>query len=276
MREEKVSILNEAASNVVENIAYQVAQRHGGAITVNHLAPYLPLSLGLIRSCLDNMVDGHTVIADEQDGFPMYEFTRSEKGSAGADEKNDQNCLSCTTNSRSGGHTLCAECQQALERELNRVAESTGWPAKAVYEHEILYLAARRRGPHNAAELAGYSRYTLKRMQKKLKAMGLERYLIQDLDQTAATITYQFPQISYPKEAYQRNMEVIRRYPASIAEDMELKIIRIILTLAGMLLAVFALAFLRIPLPVLIIGFAVIAPIVAIKIWRHKDKPPEE
>jgi hypothetical protein len=71
-------------------------------------------------------------------------------------------------------------------------------------------------------------------------------------------------------------MEVIRRYPASVAEDMELKIIRIILYLAGMLLTVFILAFLRIPLPVLLIGFIIIAPIVAFRIWRHKDRPPDE
>ena len=58
---------------------------------------------------------------------------------------------------------------------------------------------------------------TLKRMQKKLKAMALEHYLTQDLDKTTATITYQFPQILYPKEAFKRNMSVIRRYPASVA-----------------------------------------------------------
>ena len=113
-------------------------------------------------------------------------------------------------------------------------------------------------------------------MQKKLKAMALEQYLILDLDKTTATITYQFPEISYSKDAYQRNMEVIRRYPASVAEDMELKMIRIILYLAGMLLAVFVLVLMRIPLLILIICFVIIAPIVAIKIWRHKDKPPEE
>ena len=75
MNTETIPILNETAANIVENLAYQVAQRHGGTITVNHLVPYLPLSLSLIRSCLDNMVDGHSVIPNEQDGFPIYEFS---------------------------------------------------------------------------------------------------------------------------------------------------------------------------------------------------------
>lgn len=276
MNSETTPLLNETAANIVENLAYQVAQSHGGSITVNHLAPYLPLSLNLIGSCLDNMVDGHSVIQNQHDGFKMYEFTQTKEIDTNSNEALTQNCVSCTTNPRSHKQMLCKECMDALEKELTRIAESTGWPAKAVYEHEILYLAAQRNGPMSAADLAGYSRYTLKRMQKKLKVMALDQYLKLDLDKTAATIFYQFPKISYPKEAYQRNMEIIRRYPASVAEDMELKIIRIILCFTGMLLAVFILALLRIPLPILIICFVIAAPIVAFKIWRHKDQPPDE
>jgi hypothetical protein len=275
MNTETIPILNESAANIVENLAYQMAQRYGGAITANHLAPYLPLSLSLIRSCLDNMVDGHSVIAIEQDGFPRYEFTQTKESNSEPHEVDAQSCLSCRINPRSGEQMLCEECLDSLEKELTRIAESTGWPAKAVYEHEILYIAAQRSGPQNAADLAGYSRYTLKRMQKKLKAMALEQNLKLDLDRIAATISYQFPKISYPKEAYQRNMEVIHRYPASVAEDIELKIIRIILYLAGMLFAVFVLALLRLPLPILVICFFIIAPIVAFRIWRHRDRPPD-
>ena len=77
MNTETIPILNETAANIVENLAYQVAQGNGGTITVNHLAPYLPLSLSPIRSCLDNMVDGHSVMTNEQDGFPMYEFSQT-------------------------------------------------------------------------------------------------------------------------------------------------------------------------------------------------------
>ena len=272
MNEETHSFLNEAAANIVENIAYHVAQEHDGIITVNQLISYLPMSLNLIRLCLDNMVDGHTVIKGEQDGFPVYEFAHSRD----TYKPDTHNCLSCMMNPRSGNEALCKDCMDILKRELNRLAESTGWPAKAVYEHEILYLAAQGRGPYNAADLAGNSRYTLKRMQKKLKTMNLEQYLILDLDKTAATIFYQFPKISYPKEVYQRNMAFIRSYPMSVTEDMELKIIRITLCLAGMLLAIFILALLRIPLPLLIICFIILAPIISICIWRHRDKPPED
>ena len=82
MNTEMIPMLNETAANIVENLAYQVAQRHGGTITVNHLAPYLPLSLSLIRACLDNMVDGHSLIASEENGFPTYEFAQTKQTSA--------------------------------------------------------------------------------------------------------------------------------------------------------------------------------------------------
>jgi len=277
MRDDEKNTFSETAANIVENIAYRVAERQGGRITVNHLAPYLPISLGLLKSCMDNMVDDHSVLAGEMDPFPTFEFTACldkpcEKGPLHFDT-----CLSCDTDlSTQNEHPLCSVCFQALEKELNRLAETMGWPAKAVYEHEILYLAALNQGPHYAAQLAGHSRYTLKRMKQKLKAMTLEHYVCQELDEKAATIVYQFPEITYPKESYQRNMAVIRRYPASVTEDMEIKATRITLSLAVLLLIFFILAFLRIPLPVLIIGFVIISPLVALKIWRHKDQPPEE
>ena len=276
MNENTGVLLSETAANLVENIAYRVAGLHGGKITVNHLAPYLPMSLDLIRSCLDNMLDGHSVRSDKSDGFPIYEFAAcpdngSEKGVLAVDA-----CVSCSSDfGKTEIHPVCRNCLQDIETELNRLAESTGWPAKAVYEHEILHLAAKRSGPHHAAELAGQSRFTLKRMQQKLKAMTLESFLRQEIDEVAATVVYHFPDIIYPKEMFQRNIAVIRRYPASVMEDVQIKATRIILVLASLLLGVFFLALLRVPLPVLIVGYLVVAPIVAIKIWLKKDQPPE-
>jgi len=277
MRDDEKNTLSETAANIVENIAYRVAERQGGRITVNHLAPYLPLSLTLLKSCLDDMVDDHSVLPGAKGPFPTFEFTACLDNPCEKGPLHFDTCLSCNSDfSTQNEQPLCPVCFQALEKELNRLAETMGWPAKAVYEHEILYLAARNQGHHYAAQLAGHSHYTLKRMKQKLKAMTLDHYVCQELDKKAATIVYHFPEIAYPKESYRRNMAVIRRYPASVTEDMEIKVIRITLSLAVLLLILFILAFLRIPLPVLIIGFVVISPLVALKIWRHKDQPPEE
>jgi len=269
--------LSEPTANVVENLAYRVAEQSGGRITVNHLASYLPMSLGLIQSCMDNMVDGHSVTAGEAEGFPVYEISACLDKPCVEGALNFTACLSCDTDySSKSEHPLCQTCFQALEKELNHLAETTGWPARAVYEHEILFLAAGHPNPHYAAELAGHSRYTLKRMKKKLKAMTLDHFVRQELAENEANIHYIFPSITYPRASYRRNMTLIRRHPASVMEDVEIKTTRIVLSLAAMLLVVFVLAFLRIPLPALIIGFLIAAPIVALKIWRHKDKIPEE
>jgi hypothetical protein len=106
--------------------------------------------------------------------------------------------------------------------------------------------------------------------------MTLESFLRQEIDEVAATVVYHFPDITYPKEMYNRNIAVIRRYPASVMEDVQIKVTRIILVLALLLLGVFFLALLRVPLPVLIVGYLVVAPIVAIKMWLKKDRPPED
>jgi len=277
MGDDGKSTLSETAANIVENIAYRVAERRGGRITVNHLAPYLPLSLELLKSCLNDMVDGHSVISSEADPFPTYEFSACLDKPCEEGPLRFDTCLSCDNDlSAPEEHPLCSDCFQALEKELNRLAETMGWPAKAVYEHEILYLAAQQKSPHYASQLAGRSRYTLKRMKQKLKAMTLDHYVCQELDKKAAAIVYHFPEITYPKESYRNNMAVIRRYPASVTEDMEIKITRITLSLAALLLIGFILAFLRIPLPVLIIGFVIMSPIVALKIWRHREQLPEK
>lgn len=277
MGDEGKNTLSETAANIVENIAYRVAERRGGRITVNHLAPYLPLSLGLLKSCLDDMVDGHSVISGETDPFPAYEFAACLDKPCEEGPLRFDTCLSCDKDLPAPKEDLfCLDCFQALEKELNRLAETMGWPAKAVYEHEILYLAAQQKAPHYASQLAGRSRYTLKRMNQKLKAMTMDHYVCQELDKKAATIVYHFPEITYPKKSYRKNMAVILRYPASATEDMEIKITRITLSLSTLLLIGFVLAFLRIPLPALIIGFVIVSPIVAFKIWRHREKLPEE
>ena len=269
--------LSEATVNMVENIAYQIAERNRGRITVNHLVPYLPMSVGLLRDCLDEMLDEHSVFAGELDGFPVYEFNACLNKAPPAGRLDFANCLSCNTDFAPPRlKPFCPPCFENLTKDLTRIAKTTGWPTKAVYEHEILYLAARQPGPHYAAWLAGQSRFTLKRMKQKLKTMTLDHYLRQELDTQAGNLRYHFPAVAYPKKFYRHNMEVIRSHPSSVMEDVEMKVTRITLTLAGLVLLMFLLALLRIPLPMLVVGFVIVAPIVSLKIWRHKEKPPED
>ena len=81
--------------NVVENLAGLLAEKYGGSITVNHLMPYLPLSLGLIRRCLDHMVDGYTVYATTRDDCTVYEFAAYHEAPSDAGILHVGACVSC-------------------------------------------------------------------------------------------------------------------------------------------------------------------------------------
>jgi len=269
-------MLSEAAANIVENLACRIAQRQGGKIAPNHLMPYLPMSLELIKSCLDTMVDGTSVVAAEQDNIIEYEFASYRDAAGQSEILKVDSCVSCNTDITGvDKDVLCPTCAQTLRNELNLLAEKMGWPAQAVYEHEILYLAAGHQGPVHAEDLAGHSRYTLRSMRRKLDKISLDNYLRQELDRQAGMMTYYFPEIIYSKELYRKNMIIIRTYPASVTEEVEMKITRILFTLGWMFLGLLALALLHVPFPLLILLFLVSAPVVALIIWRHKSRAEE-
>ncbi len=269
--------LSEAAANIVENLACRIAERQGGKITANHLIPYLPMSLELIRSCLENMVDGSSVFAEKRDNLVEYEFAAYKDTAVQSGILTVSSCVSCDTDiAGAGRQALCSSCARTLQNELNLLAEKIGWPAQAVYEHEILYLASEHKGPLPAEGLAGHSRYTLRSMRRKLNKLSLDGYLRQELDQTAGMMTYYFPELNYPKESYRKNMAIIRAHPASVMEEVQIKLVRILFVLGLMFLGLLIMAFLHVPFPILILLFLISAPIVAFFMWRHRSRPEEE
>lgn len=265
-----------ATANAVENLAYQVAARQEGRILPVQLAPYLPMSLRLIRACLDNMVDEQAVLRDEVDGLPGYRFTTG-PGAAG-EATGLTECVSCKDGSRLDEIPLCPACLSRLNQELAKLADQNGWPAEAVYEHEILFLGAEAEHPLEASELAARSRYTLKQMRQKLKNLTLAEFIRQDLDEERGAVVCHLPPLTYSRAAFERNRQTIRRHPASLREEVELRLVRILLALAALLAGLFLLRFIA-PLPpvLLILLFLVLAPGVAIWIWRrHRDLPRDD
>jgi hypothetical protein len=97
------------------------------------------------------------------------------------------------------------------------------------------------------------------------------------MDEEKGVIAYQFPEIDYPKEMYRRNMELIRTYPASIMEEIELKLVRIIFTLCGLILLTLIGRFVfRIPFLISIFFLLIIGPALSLRIWFYKSKAMEE
>ena len=242
------------------------------------------MSLALIKRALEAMVDGSSVLSEERDGATEFVFTAyQDKPEHDSDDTRRntrlsfESCVSCDRELVEGrDDSLCTSCGGGMASELTELAETTGWPAQAVYEHELLYLAAGHDGPVRAEDLAGRSRYTLRNTRRKLDRLSLDGFVRQELDSDAGIVTYRFPDIDYSKDRYRRNMAVIRSHPASVTEEVELKVVRIAIALGLMVLAAFVLAIFRVPFPILVGTLLVAAPVTSILIWRHRSRPEED
>ncbi len=268
--------LNETLSNVIENVACHVAEKRAGRISPNHILPYLPVSLELVCDALNAMADGVAVIAETNNDIREYVFTAYTDCAPERGDVLSSNCLACDAGPEDSEGLLCISCHETFQKELMFLSEKTGWPAQAVYEHEILYLASRRTGPVHAEMLAGASRYTLRRMRKKLALMADSHFLRREPGARPGAYTYVFPPLNYSRARYRENREIIRSYPASLMEDVELKIVRILFALGAVFIAMLVLAFWGFPFPVLLVCFAVVAPVISVWIWRRKEQIEEE
>lgn len=266
--------LSESALNVVENIACKIAQRNAGTITPNHIMPYLPVSLNLIKTCLDQMVDGSSVMSDQQDGLVVYRFAAYRESLEQDGILEFDTCISCDKDPTGPvDGSLCPSCANLLRNELEGLAEKMAWPAEAVYEHEILFHAAEHDGSKVHVEsLAAVSRYTLRNMRQKLERITLDHFAQQEVDRTAGLVCYRFPAIKYPRKLYDQNMSIIRTYPASVMEEVQLKVVRILLSIGLMFVAMLGLAFWGVPFQILLALLAILCPIVTWRIWCHRDK----
>ena len=266
-------VFSDHATNLIENLAERLAEQNGGRLTPNHLLPYLPLSLDLIKTALDGMVDGVAVVSEKSEGGWQYLFTNHQEAPARPGTLSPEACLSCSGEmSRVYNQVICPACFTRLKEELDRLADATGWPVRALVDHEILYLASRQDNPVHPATLAGRSRFTLKQLKKGLERLVLDGYIDQDLDEGAGAMVYHFPKMIYPTDFFRTNLEIIESYPASVAEEVETKVTHILFGLGLLVVGLLGLAFLRIPFPVLILLFLVAAPVIAISIWRKRKK----
>jgi hypothetical protein len=241
------------------------------------LLPYLPVSLGLVKECLEAMSDDAAVSSTIRDEITVYDFAAYADAEKTGGVLAVEGCVACDKAvTGAGGDTLCGTCRERVDRDLKKLAERTGWPAQAVYEHEILYHAAAGDGPVFAESLASASRYTLRRMQQKLERLTIEGYIRQEPDTSRGIMRYRFPELDYPGTLYRRNMESIRRHPASVMEEVQIKVVRILITLGFMFLAMLLLAFWGFPFPLLLLLLLVAGPAASLFIWFKRDKPEED
>lgn len=258
---------HEVISNAVENIAFRLAEKGNGTMTPADVLPFLPVSLEMIIDILNGVAaESEAITAETVEGLRRYVFSSAQPGRASL---NDTHCAACDNDS---DDLLCTECYQALTAALQAEAETNGWPAQAVYEHEITYLAARTASPVPAEKLASASRFTLRRMRRKLEQMQQLLAVRKERDPETGVLSYRFPSAPYPREQYLQNMKLIRSLPASITEDVEARVVHILTALGILFLVLLGMAFWGFPFPLLFVAFLIASPILAVMIWKRRSK----
>jgi hypothetical protein len=258
---------HEVISNAVENVAFRLAESRNGIITPAELLPFLPVSLGMIIDILNEAAaESEAITAETVGGLRRYVFVSAQPGGA---TLNDAHCVACDSDS---SQLLCEVCSKTLNAALEAEAETNGWPAQAVYEHELAYLAARIGAPVSAEKLASVSRFTLRRMRQKLELMQQVLAVRKERAPESGVLSYVFPTAPYPREAYLQNMKLIRSLPASITEDVEARVVHILTALGILFLLLLGMAFCHFPFPLLLVAFLITSPILAVLIWKRRSK----
>lgn len=254
----------------MENLAERIAASQGGRITANDLIPYLPVSLSIIEKHLDEMVDDCVFFSAVRDGIKTYEFAELIDAEPRPMPKGV--CIHCGDDAPvDEGMSLCYACHDGLGRDLLKLAESTAWPAEAIWQHELLYIMSTADGPIRIADVAGRSRLTLSQVKTRLAELARRGFARQVMDYRNKTATYEMPPIHYRRAAYRRQDKFIRLHPSSLKDEWEVKIVKSLVVLVAALLACFVLRFLiRWPLPILLAGGAAVAAALVGRIVLHK------
>jgi hypothetical protein len=162
-----------------------------------------------------------------------------------------------------------------LFRELEASSEKSGWSPDAVFEHEMAFIAAKQDNPVHPASLAGQSPYRLKDVQTRLQQLSLAGFARESVDEKEGALVFSFPPLDYPRPYFDRNLEVLSKLPASVTEEMDAKISKIMMYLGVLILVLFVLAFVHVPFPILIAAFLIGAPVIALTVWKKKERVSE-
>ena len=152
---------------VIENLAERVAASKGGVVTLNDLMPYLPVSLDILEQHMNEMIDETIVYSERRDGLLVYVF--QELLDADPQPLLDGVCVySGKEFSASAQQVISPETEWQMREELLAQANANAWPAEAVWQHEILFIASGARRHVGVAEIAGRSRLMFKQVKERL------------------------------------------------------------------------------------------------------------
>ena len=254
---------------VTENLAEQLSASQGGIVHAAQLVPYLPVSLKLIEATLEELSDSVKVTKQIDDGLTAYLF--KESIDQAPHKFAPTHCI--YSNETLDGHefsVIAPEIRKQVEAELAELATSDIWPADAVWEHELIYLANNLTAPVTASKIAGHSRLSFKKVEQRLAELKARGIIQCDRKQNS----WELPPMRYPRPPYKRHDQFIRQFPGALQEETEVRLLKALMLSLLILLLCFALAVTaRVPFPFVLFGGLGIAAIVFIKTFRAPPKP---
>lgn len=254
---------------VTENLAEQLSAAQGGIVHPTQLLPYLPLSLRLIEQTLDTLTESQRVAKQPINGLSAYVF----KESLNKPQQNfaPRQCVYSDEPLSDHEHSaISRDVRQKIETELSLMATHDCWPAEAVWEHELIYLANNLTAAVTASRIAGHSRLSFKKVEQRLATLKARGFILCERKQN----NWELPPMRYPRPLYKRHDQFIRQFPGALQEETEVRLLKALGLSLLILLLCFALAVTaRVPFPFVLFGGLGLAAIVFIKTFRAPPKP---
>jgi len=254
---------------VTENLAEQLAVAQGGRVHPVQLLPYLPLSIQQVEGVLDELCESDRVFKETDSPLTAYIF--KEYLDAPPVPFNPQNGVYSNDPLDKREFTaITHEVQGQIQEELGQLAEADPWPGDAVWQHELLYLLTNLKSPVFLSALAGHSRMSFKKVERRVD----ELVELGAVEASSDPREYQLPPLAYPKPAYMRHDAFIRQFPGAIHEELESRLLRALLYVLIISLLCLLIAFTaRFPFPLLLMGGGLVAGITFFKTLFAKPKP---
>ena len=258
---------------VTENLAEQLSAAQGGIVHPAQLLPYLPLSLTLIEQTLDQLKTSERVDKQNVDGLVAYIFKES-LNKASHPFKPRRCIYSDEALEEEDAFTAIApSVRKKIEAELTNLAGNDAWPADAVREHELVYLAANLPEPVSTSSIAGHSRLPFKRAERHLSELRRSGALQFD----SARATWSLPPLRYPRAVYARHDHFIRGFPGAVKEEFEVRLVKGLSSALGILLLSLIIAIVaRLPFPMVFFGGLLIAFFTLLNILKAAPQPIPE
>ncbi len=257
---------------VTENLAEQIAATQAGRVHPVQLLPYLPMSLELIESTLDEMLISDRIEKDHIDGLVCYTFLeyldrpvtrfRPQHGVYSDDPLEKQSFAA-----------VSEDVRYKLEGELGALAARDPWPSDANWQHELIYLIQNLPDPTVLSALSGHSRSPFRKVDERVKFLQKMGAIQFSLD----TMSFSIPPLEYPKAAYRRQDAFIRQFPGARKEEDEVRLVKALVGVC-VILGVCALVAVtaKIPFILLLIVGSVASVINFLRIMKAAPKPLPE